>query len=139
MAKSLNVLDMIVEFDPPSDEGVVDFLSKISIFTHSSSIGESFGNTIAEAMAAGLPIITHEGGDSAQAEIVTDGYNGYVVDVNDSAAYANKVIYLLQNPDQKEIMGKLGKDRSINHFDIRVIVKRFEDLYIEQMNLKNSR
>jgi len=136
LAKNLDVLDMIVEFNPPIDEGLIEFIGKISVFAHSSSIGESFGNTIAEAMAAGLPVVTHEGGDSAQAEIVTDGYNGFVVHPDDIKGYADRIIFLMQNPDQKEIMGKLGKERSKNHFDAKFIVKQFENLYIEQYKLK---
>ncbi len=135
--KTLNLTDMVVEFPATSDDGLLDFMSKISVFTHAATIGESFGNVIAESMAAGLPIVTHTGGDGAQAELVSNDYNGYVLnDIEDERKYANKIIRLLKNPNLKEEMGQAGRQRSRQCFDAKRVVKEFEDLYIEQYKLK---
>ncbi len=47
---------------------------------HASDYGESFGYTLAEAMQAGLPIITLSTpwGDNAQVQLVRNGITGYV-------------------------------------------------------------
>ena len=49
---------MVIEQGPFKDNvEQIQFLNQISVFAHSSQIGESFGNTIAESMAAGLATI----------------------------------------------------------------------------------
>ncbi len=136
LIEQLNVKSMIVEHVLPTDQHLVDFLQKITIFAHSSQIGESFGNAMAEAMASELPVVTHWGGDGAQAELTTDGYNGYVVDPNDPKAYADKIIYLLQNPVQKRVMGYYGFERANKLFGVTNVVKQFEDLYITECQKK---
>lgn len=133
----LNVQDMVVAYNPfQNDAEQIEFLNKISVFAHSSIIGESFGNTIAESMAAGMPIVSHYGGDSAQGELITNGYNGYVVNQEDVQGYADRIIYLLKNPDVKDKMGKLSKQRAKDWFDPKNTVKQFEDLYIKMWKRK---
>lgn len=69
-------LNNIIFMDPTSDEEVVSkFYNTIDVLCHSNSLGETFGNTIAEAMINGKPIITHIGGGSwcqAHKELVGD-------------------------------------------------------------------
>lgn len=139
LARKLGVLDMIVESEPTDDANLVNFINQISVFAHSSGCGESFGNTLAEAMAAGLPIVTHPGWDSAQTELVTDGFNGLVADVNDPRDYAAKVIKLLLDPSLKKQMGKNGRERAQAEgwFNVKSVVKQFEDIYIEEFKKLN--
>ena len=135
LAKSLGVYDMITEFDSPDDDAeILNFLNKITVFTHGSVLGESFGNILAESMCAGIPIVTHFGGDSAQSEVVTDGFNGYCVDSNNINEYADKVIELLKNPEKKKEMGENGKKRAYENYDAKKIIKQFEDVFIKEFN-----
>jgi len=136
LIEQLGVKDMIIETVIPTDAHLVDFFKKITVFAHSSSIGESFGNVMAEAMAAGLPVVTHTGWDSAQTELTTDGYNGYIVDPDDTRAYADKIIYLLKNPTQKRIMGYFGRSRSRELYNIKTVVDKYQDLFVEQCKIK---
>jgi len=121
---------MLVEFPATmSDRKLCDFLNGITVFTHGSAIGESFGISIAEAMASGLPVVTHTGGDGAQAELVTDDYNGFVVDPRRVRAYASRVNHLLRNPGLKQQMGERGRQRARQWFDPGTIVRQLEDLF----------
>jgi glycosyltransferase involved in cell wall biosynthesis len=129
----LGVMDMIVELPSPDDDAeILNFLNNITVFTHGSIYGESFGNTIAESMCAGLPVVTHTGGDSAQCELITNEYNGFYVDQQDVNGYANRIIDLLRNPEKKKAMGELGRQRARQWFDAKVITKQFEDIFIEE-------
>ncbi len=87
-------------------------------------------------MAAGLPVVTHSGGDSAQAELVTDGFNGYVVDEGDARGYARKILHLLGNPALKEQMGRLSQQRARDWFAPAITVGAFEDVYVEMYKRK---
>jgi len=129
----LGVSDMVVELpSPENDEDILKFLNKITVFTHGSAVGESFGNTIAEAMSAGIPVITHPGGDSAQTELVTDMFNGFVVDSNDVQLYASRLCELLKNPELKIKLGNNGKKRAIEWFDAKDVTKQLENIYKEE-------
>jgi len=140
LIKYLEVEDMIVEFPPPADDnGIMEFLNGINVFTHGSFCGESFGNTIAEAMSSGLPVITHAGGDAAQTELITDGFNGFVVEFPDNAqTYADKLIELFKNPEKKKEMGLLGKQRANEWFEASLITRKLEDIFEKEYSLWSS-
>ncbi|EED34200.1 glycosyl transferase, group 1 family [Luminiphilus syltensis NOR5-1B] len=99
--KAIHCLDMVREFPPAIDNKTLsEFLYGINVFSHGSNLGESFGVAIGEAMSTGLPVVTHSGGDATQEELISDGFNGYVTHPNNAQGYAQRIIELLQNPEQ---------------------------------------
>ena len=68
---------------------------------------EGFAISLAEAALHGLPVVStvHNG----ITENVLDGVTGFLVPEHDYEAMAEKIIYLIQNPDKAEYMGKAGK------------------------------
>jgi glycosyltransferase involved in cell wall biosynthesis len=126
----LHCLDMVSEFPLTMNENeLCGFLNGITVFTHGAVIGESFGASIAEAMASGLPVVTHTGGDGAQAELVTDQYNGFVVDPRHIRSYAARVIQLLKDPVLKQQMGDRGRARVKEWFSVTGIVRQIEEVF----------
>jgi hypothetical protein len=81
------------------------------LMVHASSGGESFGYTIAEAMAAGLPVIvrTTPWGDSAQVELVQNGATGFVC--ASVGEMARRWVDLANNPTLRSQMGHAAKTR----------------------------
>ncbi|MFO7534543.1 MAG: glycosyltransferase family 4 protein [Kiritimatiellia bacterium] len=78
---------------------------------HSSLFGESFGYTIAEAMALGLSVITLTTpyGDNAQVELVENGVTGWVcISVGEMS---RRWLDLAGNPIQRAAMGDAGRGR----------------------------
>ncbi len=77
---------------------------------HSSDWGESFGYTLAEAMASGLPVITMSTpwGDNAQVELIQNGKSGFVCRGPEEMS---RRICDLTNPELRQKMGSLGKSR----------------------------
>ncbi len=59
------------------------------------TIGDAWGLVINEAMACGLPVITTNK-CVAGVELLTDGYNGYVINVGDDAALENRMLHIFQ-------------------------------------------
>lgn len=60
-----------------------------------------------EALACGKPVISTDVG--AAHEVVTDGETGYIVPLDTPQALAQKIVYLLENPELRERMGKRGQ------------------------------
>jgi colanic acid/amylovoran biosynthesis glycosyltransferase len=72
-------------------------------------------NTLKEAMAMGLPVIsTIHGGIP---ELVEDGVSGFLVQERDSNAIAQKLYYLIEHPELWEAMGRAGRQRVEEMYD----------------------
>jgi glycosyltransferase involved in cell wall biosynthesis len=80
--------------------------AKCSIGIFPSRI-ESFGLSVMEAMATGLPVIAARGG--AVPENIEEGVTGVLVPVNNSDALAEAIKKALDNPQSSETMAKAAK------------------------------
>ncbi|HHP7230886.1 MAG TPA: glycosyltransferase [Xenococcaceae cyanobacterium] len=84
-------------------------------------------NTLKEAMAMGLPVIaTHHGGIP---ELVTDGVSGLLVPERDTRAIAEKLQYLLANPQIWQDMGLNGRKFVEQHYDIKQLNQELVTIY----------
>jgi glycosyltransferase involved in cell wall biosynthesis len=80
-------------------ERLVEYYSLADAFVF-PSILEGFGMVVNEAMACGAPVVTttHTGG----VELVEDGENGFLVEPRDIEAIQEAIMYLYENPDERE-------------------------------------
>jgi glycosyltransferase involved in cell wall biosynthesis len=69
----------------------------------SSSLSESWGNVIVEAMSQGCPVVAFDC-DYGPREIITDGLNGLLVKTNDMQSLKNKITELISN---KQLRNKI--------------------------------
>lgn len=89
----------------------------------SSSFGEGFSNTIAEAMACGVPCVVTDVGDSAH--IV--GNLGSVVAPGDGSALAAAIQDLTNQPrEERQALGDAGRVRVMSEFGLDRLVQRTE-------------
>jgi glycosyltransferase involved in cell wall biosynthesis len=93
----------------------------------SASKRETFGRTLIEAMAQGVPVVATKSGGPE--EIVEDGTSGYLVEVGDSEAIAEKMALLLSDPLLAQTMGAAGRARALAHFDIRRTAARVQETF----------
>lgn len=74
---------------------------------------EPFGQVILEAMAAGLPCIAFKRVlpeyEVASEEIIEDGVTGFCVDPFSKDELRDKLLYLIDHPDFRKKMGKMGR------------------------------
>ena len=99
-----------------------------------SSLWEGFPNALVEAMTAGSPVIaTAVGG---MPELVEDGVTGLLVPPQDIQALSKAMVRLADDPSLSEAMGKEGRKRALEWFDINLIVRQYEDLYLKVLGDK---
>lgn len=82
---------------------ITDELQASEIFCLSSDY-EGMSNAMIEAVCLGIPVVTTD--ISGAKDIITNGENGYVVNVNDALEFANAISKILSNEDMKKQMGK---------------------------------
>ena len=91
------------------------------------SFSEGFGRTNLEAMALSKPVIsTNLGGIP---EVVEDGVTGYLVPVDDAEALAQKIADLAGDERKRHEMGKAGRRRAEEKFNLAEQVKKIERVY----------
>jgi glycosyltransferase involved in cell wall biosynthesis len=107
-------------------EKIPPILSQAQIGVLSSSY-EGLPNAIIEYMASGLPVVaTDVGGVS---ELVQDGLTGYLVPPGNAHLLAEKILYLLNNPELSCQFGKLGLKRVEKYFSLERMIKETEKTY----------
>lgn len=88
---------------------------------------EPFGIPVIEGMAAGLPVIATRGG--AFPEIVADGTTGLLVGRGDADQLAKAICRLIDNPQQRQSMGKAARERAQNTFSWDIIADQLLSYY----------
>ena len=88
---------------------------------------ESFGLTIAEAMAAGIPVISTKAG--AIPELIKDKETGVLVPSEDIEALKNAIIYALENRDKMQNMAKVAHERVEKKFSWNLTAKEHIEIY----------
>ncbi|MCD6287553.1 MAG: N-acetyl-alpha-D-glucosaminyl L-malate synthase BshA [Candidatus Hydrogenedentes bacterium] len=107
-------------------DGIRDLLGCADVFLLPSE-HESFGLVALEAMACEVPVVATDGGGLP--EVIEDGKTGYLTEIGDCTAMADRVTKLLRDKDLCKRMGQAGRRRAIEHFSKDDIVTRYETLY----------
>jgi glycosyltransferase involved in cell wall biosynthesis len=87
---------------------------------------EPFGRIVAEAMAAGKPVVSVNSG--AIPEIIEDNVSGFVCEPGDCRAMAEAVCRLLRDGELSRKIGENGYLRISQKFSIQRTVREFEQL-----------
>ena len=105
---------------------VAQLLPMFDVFVLSST-SEGLPLTLLEAMAAGLPCVATDVG--AVSEAIVDGLTGALVAPGDAPALAAALLALLRDPGLARQRGARGQQRARAHFDLRVMTRRYQDLW----------
>ena len=83
--------------------------------------------SLMEALATGLPVVaTSVGGVS---ELVIDGQSGFLVPEKDVDTMAERLGYLIRNPQIWEEMGSNGRKHVEAHYSIEILNRRLVEIY----------
>lgn len=126
-----NQLEEDVIFTGKRDD-LTDLLSISDLMFHLSE-KEAFGLVLLEAMACGVPsVATNRGGIP---EVVVDGGNGYLVELNDVELASERAIKLLEDDELRQRFIKNGFKTVREKFNSQKIVEQYEALYYEAADL----
>ncbi len=110
------------------------YLSKLyntfDVLCHGTPSGETFGNTIAEAMIHGKPVISHWGSNypQAQREVIGEEKIEYICQ-NDPVQYSALMRKLMENKQEYDDYAYYVKERADRIYDYRETVKKYIEVY----------
>lgn len=121
-----------VEFIPfPDAEALVGLYQRASVFALSSD-EEGLGVVILEAMACAIPVIsTRSGGPDG---IITEGQDGFLVDLEDAQALADRLTRLLADEALNRRMGQAARGTILQRYETDVTGQAFLDIYEELLS-----
>ena len=91
------------------------------------SIREGFGLCVAEAMAAGLPIVAYLG--SAIPELVVDGMGGALSEDGSLESYVEAIRALATDSGRLADIGQFNRDRASRKFSIDQMIAQYQVLF----------
>jgi len=87
-------------------EDLAAIYASLDVFVHAGP-HDTFGQTLQEAAASGLPVIAPAAGGPL--DLVRDGVTGFLVNPGDAGALANAVATLLADPARRAAQGAAGR------------------------------
>jgi len=102
----------------------VPFYQNASIFVL-PSVTEGCARVILEAMACGLPVIV----TTNTGTICEDGKSGFVIPIRDVETLKEKILFLYENREIREEMGKNAREHILKHYGWEKYVKRLINIY----------
>jgi glycosyltransferase involved in cell wall biosynthesis len=122
LTNQLNLEDNVTFKQNLSDEELIQSIKESEILVLPST-REGFGMVLAEANACYKPVITYASGGTV--EVVQDGYNGFLIQSEDTQCLTNKIRELLENKDLQENYGLNGRRKVEQDFDWDKIVNQY--------------
>lgn len=107
-------------------EDLADIWPHVAVAVHTAR-AEPFGRGVAEAQAAGVPVVAYR--DGGVPEIVADGQTGLLVPPGDVPALAGALRALLKDEGRRREMGAAGADRAARLFGPKAHARAMEDIY----------
>jgi hypothetical protein len=125
-AKKLGIGEKIIL--PGWIETTSETLSIVDVFVHCPTIEwiEAVGIANLEAMGAAKPTVVSENGGLP--EVVENGVTGFVVPLGDVDATSDAILKLLTNDDLSSKMGRAGRARVLQRYDIAKNNRELEDI-----------
>ena len=96
--------------------------------------GEGMPNSVLEAMAFGLPVITRPVGGLN--DFFEDGKMGFLTESKDPRVYADLIEKLITNPELRKQMSEYNAAFARKHFLASNVAKRLENIYQEVLEGK---
>jgi glycosyltransferase involved in cell wall biosynthesis len=108
-------------------EDVARLLAATDVYVKPGVVEGFIGITVLEALSLGKPVVAFDTEDVKLA--LTDGETGLIAPNGDVDQLAQRILYLLGNPQVGEQLGQAGQQVVIERFDFGVLARRLEEFY----------
>jgi len=88
---------------------------------------ESFGYSVAEAMACEKPVVTTN--CSSLPELIVDGQGGFLCEIDNVNDFVEKIRILAKDEKLRKRMGQFNRKRVLKNFTLEVMGKKYINLY----------
>jgi len=129
LAKSLRVSDSIRFVGFIANDELPKYLTSSDVYVSTSLSDAGLAASTNEAMACELPVVITDFGDNRK--WVEDGVNGFIVPLKDPKTLAEKIIYLLKNPDVGKEFGMRNRKIIEESYNYYKEMEKMENIYIE--------
>jgi glycosyltransferase involved in cell wall biosynthesis len=129
-AKRLRIKN-ITFVDQTIDEiRISELYNTFDVLCHDNNLGETFGNTVAEAMIHGKPVVSRLGSNwpQAQKEVIGEYADTYVCE-NNINQYSELMLKLMANEQEYVEYSKYVKNRADKLYDYRTVTRRYINIY----------
>jgi len=96
------------------------------------SLNEGMGRVLVEAMALGKPVVASDAGGIP--DLIIPGKNGILVPPQDPEELARQIRFLIENREEREKLGRAGKEMASAYSD-EVMVKKIAELYEKALKI----
>ncbi|WP_437223435.1 glycosyltransferase family 4 protein [Planctomicrobium sp. SH661] len=123
VAHAVSILPNLLDFDAA--------LRAMDVFVL-PALKQGLGSIMLEAMGRGLPVIATESGGVFS--VVGEGATGLLVPPSDDHALAERMRFLLDNPEKARELGNAARQRVLEHFHLENMVTSTISLYREAVS-----
>lgn len=124
--KLINTGDIV--FVVGNNEALVNSVQRFSNVIIQKSTREGFCLCVTEALWKGTPVVaSNVGGIPYQ---IDDGQSGFLVEPKNNEGFAERIIHILQNPDEAKAVGEKAKEKVRKKF----LITRLLSDYLDMLN-----
>lgn len=124
--KQMDLSDRVIFTGLIPPEEIPAAISLLNILVHSSLL-EGLARVLPQAIMMGKPVISFDL-DGAH-EVIKDGVNGYLIEPENEAMLAEKILDLATNPQKAIEFGRIGKQNLKDEFSTQKMVNQIHELY----------
>lgn len=97
------------------------------------SVNEGLSNATLEAMACGVPVLSHSSCGSE--EIISQGIDGWIESISDAQALSDSILGALRYPERLDLMGRKARHKIQERFALSTMAQEYAELYQELSGL----
>lgn len=134
--KQRNELELLVQRHSLQDRvtflgfrsDIADLLQVIDVVVMPSRL-EGLPFVLLEAMAAAVPVVASD--LECLREVITDGFNGFLVPVGDVSSLASSLDHLLRDRKLRTAIGANARQTITERFNLEMMIDQTEQVYLE--------